>query len=327
MRPIQIEAWATEIINRVNSKNPIEDIRVELKSEWPDPQKAARRIAGHANAARGEPILWLIGVDEDKGVKGATHEELANWFISIQEEFDGVVPSMIDINIPIDGKTIVALYFETDRAPYVIKNPLYGTEKGGPISHETPWREGTSIRSARRSDLIKMLIPIMYLPEIEVLDGDLTLLADQQGNWYWNIRLDTYVTPQVGYPCVLPFHQCEASFEIVNIIEKTSFHNIRLFAPYTEQYSHSHGSYKHESDSLTISNTRYEAIIEGPGRLNISGEGKSESKIINFDSSVAKLKVKISISHSDRVIQLNETLFWQIPDKSSIGKWVIINST
>ena len=198
MRRIQIEAWALEIIDRVNSKNPIEDFRVELKSEWPDPQKAARRIAGHANAARGDPILWLIGVDEDKGVKGAAHEELANWFISVQAEFDMVVPTMIDLNIPIDGKTIVALYFETDRAPYVIKNPLFGIEKGGPISHETPWREGTSIRSARRSDLLKLLIPTMYVPEIEVLDGDLTLSADKEGNWYWNIHCSTYITPQIG---------------------------------------------------------------------------------------------------------------------------------
>ncbi len=31
-------------------------------------------------------LLWLIGVDEDKGVKGATEEELANWFTSVQAE-------------------------------------------------------------------------------------------------------------------------------------------------------------------------------------------------------------------------------------------------
>jgi hypothetical protein len=327
MRPIQIESWALDIIDRVNSKNPVEDFHVELKSEWIDPQKAARRIAGHANAARGEPILWLIGVDEDNGVKGANHEELASWFPSVQAEFDGVVPSMIDLTIPTNGTTIVALYFETDRAPYVIKNPLFGKENGGSISHEIPWREGTRIRSARRSDLIKMLIPIMYLPEIDILNGELSLSIYQQGNWNWNLVIETYITPQIGYPCVFPFHQCEASFEIVNLIEKTSFHDIKLVAPYSELYSWSINSSKHESDSLTIRNTRYEAIIEGPGRLNISGVGESESKNINFDSSVAKLKVIIRMSHSDKVIQLNETLFCQIPDKNQIGKGGINKST
>ena len=29
------------------------------------PASAARKIAGHANAARGEPILRIIGLDED----------------------------------------------------------------------------------------------------------------------------------------------------------------------------------------------------------------------------------------------------------------------
>ena len=67
MRNHEIEAWALGIIDRVIQKQPIEDDRVELKAEWPDALKAARRIAGHANAARGEPILWLIGVDEKAG--------------------------------------------------------------------------------------------------------------------------------------------------------------------------------------------------------------------------------------------------------------------
>jgi hypothetical protein len=37
---------------------------------------------------------------------------------------------MLPLNIPIDGKIIVALLFETDRAPYVVKNPAYGQHKG-----------------------------------------------------------------------------------------------------------------------------------------------------------------------------------------------------
>jgi len=40
---------------------PIEDTRVEVKAVWPsDSNYAARRIPGHANAAGGESILWLI---------------------------------------------------------------------------------------------------------------------------------------------------------------------------------------------------------------------------------------------------------------------------
>ena len=66
MRSHEIESWAYDIIERVQKHQPIEDSRVELKSEWIDATKAARQIAGHANASHGEPILWLIGIDEKK---------------------------------------------------------------------------------------------------------------------------------------------------------------------------------------------------------------------------------------------------------------------
>jgi hypothetical protein len=324
MRPIQIEAWALKILDSVKAGNPVEDFRVELKSEWPvDHQRSARQIAGHANAARGEPILWLIGVDEDNGVVGATHEELANWFPKVQAEFDEIAPSMTDLNIPEGGVTIVALYFETDRAPYVVKNPSHGTEKGVSISHETPWREGTSTRSARRSDLIKMLIPVINLPEIDVLRGELTLSIVDQGNWNWYFHIETYITPQIGYPCVIPFHQCEASLEIVDRLEKISFPRIRLFPPYSHW---AFGSTRQDPDSFTIRNTQNEAIIEGPGQLNISESVRIESKKINIEDSVAIINIKIRPSHSNSVIQLRETLSWNIPDENYVGKWVIKTS-
>jgi hypothetical protein len=54
MRRAELEAWVLEVLERVEQGKPVEDSRVELKREWPDPERAARRIAGHANAARGE---------------------------------------------------------------------------------------------------------------------------------------------------------------------------------------------------------------------------------------------------------------------------------
>jgi hypothetical protein len=64
MNPTQIETWALRVIERVEARQPNEDSRVELKREWPaQPNRAARQIAGHVNAARGEPVLWLIGLN------------------------------------------------------------------------------------------------------------------------------------------------------------------------------------------------------------------------------------------------------------------------
>src|SRR5437879_2012436 len=64
MKSAQIEAWILRIADRIKGGKPLEDSRVEIKAEWTDPIPAARRIAAHANAAGGEPILWIIGIDE-----------------------------------------------------------------------------------------------------------------------------------------------------------------------------------------------------------------------------------------------------------------------
>jgi hypothetical protein len=52
----RVEAWALGIVSRVKSSQKVEDSRVELKREWPVPEKGARRLAAHANAALGEEM-------------------------------------------------------------------------------------------------------------------------------------------------------------------------------------------------------------------------------------------------------------------------------
>ena len=140
MRKHEIESWTLSVIERLEKGQPIEDSRVELKAEWPEKQKAARRIAGHANQARGEPILWLIGVDEDKGPIGAKKADMAQWWGEVVTQFDGVSPEVTDLVVPVKGVSVVALLFETDRFPFVVKNPAHGKPNGGPVEREVPWR-------------------------------------------------------------------------------------------------------------------------------------------------------------------------------------------
>ncbi len=81
LRPHEIELLANRIITRLQSGQPTEDdALVELKAEWPDPAKAARRIAAHANSARGERIVWLLGIDEGRrSVPGVEATAPAQW--------------------------------------------------------------------------------------------------------------------------------------------------------------------------------------------------------------------------------------------------------
>jgi hypothetical protein len=74
---------------------PIEDTRVELKSTWIDVNNAARRIAGHANAARGAEILWVIGLHEKQGIVGAKYQELSEWYSKVQSQFESLCPQLL----------------------------------------------------------------------------------------------------------------------------------------------------------------------------------------------------------------------------------------
>lgn len=168
MKNSEIEGWALRVIQSVESRQSSEDSKVELKASWPsEPAKTARQIAGHANAARGERILWLIGVDEEQGVTGANYEELANWLPAVNKQFNGIPPRCYDLNVPTNYDLIVvALVFETDRAPFVVKNPAFGVQKGEPVEFEVAWREGRRTRSATRADLMLMLSDVKPLRAI-----------------------------------------------------------------------------------------------------------------------------------------------------------------
>jgi len=152
MKPLEVKNWAESIIQRVQSHKPTEDARVECKASWVNVQHVARQLAGHANAAKSEPVLWLIGIDEKGGmIPGAEHKELNNWYPQLVKEFDGVAPRLsVDVNVDVEDKTVVALLFETVDAPFIIKVP--NTDR-----LEIPWREGTRTRSATRAEVVRTL--------------------------------------------------------------------------------------------------------------------------------------------------------------------------
>jgi hypothetical protein len=101
--------------------------------------------------------------------------------------------------------------FETDRAPYLVKNPVFGKPGGGSVSWEVPWREGTSTRSARRAELLSILASSSRLPLVEILGAsarlDMTtrsLVADT----------DLYVVPFDRERLVFPQHWLQTELTI-----------------------------------------------------------------------------------------------------------------
>lgn len=316
MKPSQIEFWALKVIEQVEAGQPNEDSRVELKSEWIDPKKAARLIAGHANAARGEPILWLIGVDEKKGVIGADNAELANWYPQVQKRFDGLAPDLIDINVPIGDKTIVALLFETDRAPFVYKNP-----DAGEITQEVPWREARRTRSANRSDLIKLLVPLQQLPNFEVLGGELIVKSVKEFTHTWKLTMTLYVESEFGNQIVIPFHKCQAKLKILEQF-KTDFDYVYLEpnGVYDTHEEEIFGSIKKtykifNSLSLTIKKTDSEVIINGSGMIYMRDQASTERVSLGNDLLNSDLEMNFTLTpiFSNQSLSINVKM---IPSKN-----------
>lgn len=325
MRSVEIENWALTVIEQVKRHQPIEDSRVEIKADWIDVAKAARRIAGHANAARGEPVLWLIGVDEDSGVAGATRNEIAEWWKQVASQFDGEAPSLVDVNIPVDNTTVVALLFETDRAPYVVKNP-----SGGTISFEVPWREGTALRTATRSDLIRLLVPIMHLPKVEVLGGELNCFQEESYLYCKLVALRLYVEPAIGEGIVFPYHRCEALFEISNLVPRTPFTDLRIFPPARQPGLL---GYFAGPNSVSVDNTDHEVIVRGPGRVDVTGERKLRSQetrqltVAAFKGSSVRIEVKLVPSYGEYPVSISAEIDWREPNRQEfsenlVGRWL-----
>jgi len=325
MKPHQVESWALNVIERVKLHQPIEDSRVELKSVWIASEKAARLIAGHANAARGALILWLVGVDEKEGVKGAQHEELANWYQKVKEQFDGLAPQLSDYSIPVDNTTIVALLFQTDRAPFVVKNPAYGKPNGGPVALEVPWRENTSTRSATRSDLLRLLSPLQASLNFEILGGSLTLtesryrlVTDQEKlELSWSLMLELYAEVSVDAQIVIPFHRCEATFEMPGKIDRTWFDRVKLDPPRTGGW----GGAPSELRSLTINSTGEEILVGGPGKVYLSADKRTPMIKADFDD--ALITASCLPINADRAITLDVKLSRVDALEGEVCRWKV----
>jgi len=271
----QLEAWALRIVDRVVAGKPAEDARVELKTAWAstDPPAAARQLGGHANASGGEPVLWVIGVDERRAkVIGADLAEIANWMPQVSSHFEGRTPALLD-NIAFDhsGLALVALLFDTSRIPYTVKIPRL---KGISADLEVPWRDGNRTRSATHEDLIRILVPLSRLPEFEVVAGDMFInRADDGPAPRLRLAADLYVYPQTSDRVIIPFRRCSCRVVIPDWFDVT-IENVALHPQKQPVRRIGGDGFENRSTSLTIDSTTSEAIIDGPGLLLLRTEPK-----------------------------------------------------
>jgi hypothetical protein len=219
----ELLARCIPIVEAAKEGKPVEDSFVELKSELPQEEKAARGLAGLANAAGGEPVIWLVGIDEKSHkVVGAPKVEFSSWYPRIRRLFDGPAPKLsMNENIHTDGQIVVAAVFETDEAPYVFTS--------GPDCRDIPWREGNRTRSAYRKELLRTLAGPSLLPAAEVTSAAFRTERDSSGQLSRIIfEALIYVKPRNDRTLVFPRHDCKAYVEIPGSLPKTPFDSIWL---------------------------------------------------------------------------------------------------
>ena len=260
MTKFEIDAWAIRAVTRLLDGQAKEDSLVEFKAELPPPKQAARWIAGHANAARGETILWIIGIDEDaRRFSGLPPGELSDWWAQVQSVFDETAPSVQDQIVDVRDGAVHALAFDCNRLPFVIKN-----QAGGQIDREVPWREGTSTRSARRSNLIEILAPVAHLPRVDMLRGTFSSAQANNVAYLGNANAVLYVVPHPHERAVFAHHDMKIGWEQ----EGRAHWFVDVTADIPEPIA-ALGLPAKKVPSSRIIESSSELVINGPGKIRL----------------------------------------------------------
>lgn len=206
MRVAQFEATVLAAIDAARTGHHEDDL-FEFKRDWPGEDKA-RQLAASANRARGETLVYIIGLDDSGTVMRAGHVDPATWFAQLEARFDGPAPELLHhvrINVS-DAENVVALAFDTSAAPYVIN-----VTNGGPVEREVPLRVGARTRSAHRDELLRLLFQTVQLPRIEVLDARATCTYDPGAHEQRvTLTAEVYLEHMQRSPVFLPVHEAHA---------------------------------------------------------------------------------------------------------------------
>ncbi|MEI2808792.1 MAG: RNA-binding domain-containing protein [Nocardioides sp.] len=152
-------------VSGLRQNRKAEDDRVEFKSDWPEPHKAARQLAASANRQAGEFLVYVVGIDDQTGaLTDVSNTEAGDWVTQVAKSFDqGIVPTLVRHQVVAvsDDETVNVLLFSTNEYPYVVK-----TADG---NRDVPFRSGSTTRSAHRHELVDMLQRELDLPRMRVV--------------------------------------------------------------------------------------------------------------------------------------------------------------
>lgn len=316
-----LESRVLAIVEAVLSGRQVEDDRVELKTTWPTAaHKTARQIAGHANTAGGEPILWIVGLDEKARTFGATSgTEPADWWASVRQHFVEVAPEMSILRVPVGADNdVMVMQFTSDRAPYVVS-----VEGGGRVQREVPWREGNSTRTAHRHEMIRSIVAEASVPALELIGGLVEVLEFVGSDYYENhenARIGDFKVQTALHMFVsarafayLPEHRQSLSLSAAGV--RIDLGQFRLRGSYRfEGFTQSGIRRRVPSGNVSVLGDSG-VEVNGPGELSLRGEqvlGVAEGQaFVGVDD--VDLALDMPVDRSDRLARLAARLSF-VPD-------------
>lgn len=202
MRPSEIEYQALQVLDgRAESEE-----RVARFHRWPAPARTlARRLAGEANAARGLPLLWLLtGHTPSRRILS----EFDSWIEELGGHFDGLPPTIRACPVEHDGRHWLAVQIETTRLPFVVRHGR---------NLEVPWKLDGTLRSASRSELMRLLVPAARLPVFELIEAELLFFKNidpgtsRRAPFRWALDTTLFLVPNADDRVVINAPRCSVT--------------------------------------------------------------------------------------------------------------------
>ena len=191
----------------------------------------------------------------------------------------------------VGGHPLLAIPFDTQQVPFVVK-----TDKGGVPERWVPWWDGTSVRSATRDELIRLLSPLTTMPDFEVLgalakiDKDTHVKVNNKLLPELHLYIRIYVTPLSSERLIFPHHRCSVALLDESNRQIVTADSVEFLVP--------------PPVSRTLHASSSELLVGGPGLFEVKGT-------VGLESPLPKgflLHTRINPSHLDRTAALTVRL-------------------
>ncbi|WP_433629079.1 hypothetical protein [Nocardia sp. CA-120079] len=342
MNKLQVEARVHELVDHVVAGGKIEDEYVEAKGVWPGLDKAAR-LAGMANKAAGHPIIWIVGLSEDEHkVVALDDTDPAQWWPGMEKAFAyEVTPELTPLKVYTAHGSVMCLHFETDGAPYMVKTPNSGWTEAA-----VPWREGTRTRSARRGELLSLLVQSVNIPVLELVGAKVmlgTVGAARPGETVppaLYIHGQMFIESVAGAHLVFPPHRRSAS---VRLSSGEVFDAGLSYYPVNQQVADwkrlqarmrtDGGVYEVAPlgvDPYGISSTRAGLIVRGPDlvafRGTVLGGISEESAAVIAKADWVEIGIRMQVGTSERAASVSRRLHARSRDGETTAPAWLLNA-